>query len=72
MNQDNDRDLEIAEQTEAPEGVRGKYYARYREDTNLVLLAPDVAEVFRDSTSVNAALTQFLAEHGAPPAKTTG
>ncbi|HXH91661.1 MAG TPA: hypothetical protein VNN25_08775 [Thermoanaerobaculia bacterium] len=72
MNQDNDRDLEIAEQTAAPEGVRGKYYARYREDTNLVLLAPDVAEVFRDATSVNAALRQFLAEHGAPPAKTTG
>jgi len=72
MNQDNDRDLEIAEQTAAPEGVRRKYYARYREDTNLVLLAPDVAEVFRDATSVNAALRQFLAEHGAPPAKTTG
>ena len=72
MNQDNDNDLEIPEQTSAPGGVRGKYYARYKEGANLVLLAPDVAEVFRDSTSVNAALRQFLAEHGAPPAKTAG
>jgi len=70
MNQDNDRDLEITEQTSALRGVRGKYYASYKEGTNVVLLAPDVAEVFRDSTSVNAALRQFLAEHGAPPAKT--
>lgn len=50
----------------------GKYYARYKEGTNVVLLAPDIAEVFRDSTSVNAALRQFLAEHGAPSAKTAG
>jgi len=72
MNHDNDNDLEIPEQTSAPGGVRGKYYARYKEGANLVLLAPDVAEVFRDSTSVNAALRQFLADHGAPPAKTAG
>ena len=72
MNQDNDNDLEIAAQTAAPGGVRGKYYARYKEGTNVVLLAPDIAEVFRDTTSVNAALRQFLAEHGAPSAKTAG
>jgi hypothetical protein len=30
------------------EGVRGKYATRYREGTNLVLLAPDVAAVFPD------------------------
>jgi hypothetical protein len=48
-------------------GVRGKYYERYRQGTNVVLLEPDVADVFKDSTSVNAALRQFLAEHGAPP-----
>src|SRR2546425_12385780 len=36
--------------------VRGKYYARYREGTNVILLDPDVAEVFRDATAVNDAL----------------
>jgi hypothetical protein len=49
------------------DGVRGKYVRRYREGTNLVLLEPDLARVFRDSESVNAALRQFLAEHGEPP-----
>jgi hypothetical protein len=48
-------------------GVRGKYYQRYREGTNLVLLDPDLARVFRDSQAVNVALRQFLAEHGEPP-----
>ena len=48
-------------------GVRGKYYERYRQGTNLVLLDPDIADVFKDSTSVNAALRQFLSEHGEPP-----
>lgn len=47
-------------------GVRGKYYERYRQGTNVVLLDPDLADVFKDSASVNAALRQFLTEHGAP------
>jgi len=38
------------------DGVRGKYAAQYREGTNLVLLAPDVTEVFTDTESVNKAL----------------
>lgn len=37
-------------------GVRGKYADRYREGTNLVLLAPDVAAVFPDEKAVNEAL----------------
>jgi len=48
--------------------VRGKYYERYQKDTNMVLLDPDVAQVFRDSATVNEALRPYLAEHGAPPA----
>ena len=37
-------------------GVQGKYAARYREGTNLVLLAPDVAEAFPTEDAVNEAL----------------
>jgi hypothetical protein len=37
-------------------GVRGRYADRYRGGTNLVLLAPDVAEVFADEDAVNEAL----------------
>jgi hypothetical protein len=35
-------------------GERGRYTKRFAEGTNLVLLAPDVTEVFPDSKSVNA------------------
>ena len=41
-------------------GVRGKYYRRYEEGTNLVLLDPDVAAVFRDAKSVNDALRKLI------------
>jgi len=41
-------------------GVRGKYAARYAEGTNVVVLAPDVAEVFPDSIAVNEALRTFV------------
>lgn len=37
-------------------GVRGKHAGRMAHGTNLVKLDPDVAEVFRDSESVNEAL----------------
>jgi hypothetical protein len=37
-------------------GVRGKHAARYREGTNVILLAPDVAAVFPDEDAVNKAL----------------
>lgn len=37
-------------------GVRGKYAERYREGTNLVLLAPDVAAAFPDARVVNETL----------------
>jgi hypothetical protein len=48
-------------------GVHSKYYERYREGTNVVLLEPELARVFRDSESVNEALRRYLSEHGEPP-----
>ncbi len=41
-------------------GVRGKYYERYQKGTNVVVLNPDVAAVFRDSQSVNQALRLLI------------
>ena len=41
-------------------GVRGKYSERYRkEGTNLVLIDPDLHELFPDSESVNRALRAY-------------
>jgi len=37
-------------------GVRGKYYEAYMQSNNVVVLDPDIAEIFRDSASVNEAL----------------
>ena len=41
-------------------GVRGKYTQRYRAGTNLVLLAPDVAEAFPSDEAVNKALRLLI------------
>jgi hypothetical protein len=41
-------------------GVQGKYAQRYREGTNLVLLAPDVAEAFPTAETVNETLRLVL------------
>jgi hypothetical protein len=37
-------------------GVRGKYAKKYETGTNIVLLEPDVAKVFKTPTLVNQAL----------------
>lgn len=41
-------------------GVRGKHLDAYRSGNNLVLLSPDVAEVFPTDDSVNEALRAFV------------
>ena len=41
-------------------GVRGKYVERYRQGTNLVKLAPDIAAAFPTEQSVNDALRSLL------------
>lgn len=41
-------------------GVTGKYLDQYRKGSNVVLLEPDVALVFRDNRSVNEALRSLI------------
>jgi len=54
-------------------GVRGKYAERFQEGTNLVLLAPDVAEAFPTAEAVNETLrvvlqlTELRAKKRRPP-----
>ena len=50
------RDLDLLDEYDFSQGVRGKYATRYAAGTNIVILAPDVAELFPDSQSVNEAL----------------
>jgi hypothetical protein len=44
-------------------GVRGKYVKRYREGTNIVIIAPELHKLFPDSESVNRALRKHAEEH---------
>lgn len=41
-------------------GIRGKYFEEYSKGTNLVLLSPDVAEVFSTEEAVNEALRSLI------------
>jgi hypothetical protein len=62
MNRENDRSDtdEMRPEYDLQRGVRGKYYKEYAKGTNVVLLDPDVAAVFRDSESVNQALRVLM------------
>jgi hypothetical protein len=40
--------------------VRGKHHRSYKAGTNVILLDPDVAKVFKDSAQVNRALRMLL------------
>ena len=61
MNQANDADPgEMRPEYDIRGGARGKYYERYRQGTNVVLLEPDVAAVFHDSEAVNRALRMLI------------
>lgn len=59
MRQENEQtidDDEMRPEYDFSQGVRGKYYEAFRKSSNVVILDPDVAEIFRDSASVNEAL----------------
>ncbi len=63
MNQelDNETDSEMLDEYDFSNGVRGKYVDRFAKGCNVIVLDPDVAQVFPDSESVNQAL-RALAE----------
>jgi hypothetical protein len=63
MNQElnNQPDPEMLDEYDFSGGVRGKYADRFPKGCNVVVLDPDVAQVFTDSESVNQAL-RALAE----------
>ncbi len=53
---ESERDPDMLEHYDFSQGVRGKYVERFAQGSNVVVLAPDVAEVFPDSEAVNTAL----------------
>lgn len=63
MSRDNEIEDELRSEYDFSQlggGVRGKYIERYRKGTNLVLLAPDVAQAFPTEEDVNNALRLLM------------
>jgi len=50
------REPEMKAEYDFSQCVRGKYAARFVEGSNVIVLDPDVAEVFSDARAVNEAL----------------
>lgn len=44
--------------------VRGKYYRRYRESSNVVVIEPDVHKRFKSAAAVNEALRTLIRAGG--------
>ena len=56
---DEDAEVELRPTYDFSKGVRGKYAAQYREGSNVVVLEPDMAAVFKTSKAVNEALREI-------------
>ena len=54
------RDPDMLDKYDFSKGVRGKYVKRFGEGSNVVVLSPDIAQVFPDSKSVNEALRTLI------------
>ena len=50
------QDKEMLSEYDFSKGVAGKYARQFKAGTNIIVLAPDVAKIFRDSASVNETL----------------
>jgi hypothetical protein len=58
------------QRSDFPSLVRGKYTARLRGSTNVVVLEPELAKVFPNAAAVNAALrslVELAKRAGTPP-----
>lgn len=66
------KDTELRPHYDFSGGVRGKYAERYARGANVVVLAPDVAEIFPDSVAVNEALRTFVRLSGKTVAARAG
>lgn len=60
MSKKTNNEDEMLDEYDFTGGVRGKYVDRAANKKNVIVLEPDVAEVFTDSESVNQALRGLL------------
>jgi hypothetical protein len=66
MKREPSNDPDILDEYDFSSGVRGKHVRQFSEGTNIVVLDPDVSQIFPDSESVNEALRamgQIIEKH---------
>jgi hypothetical protein len=66
-----EHDPDMLDDYDFSQGVRGKYVQRFAQGSNVVVLSPDVAEIFPDSESVNNALRLLVEIAGKSVGKAT-
>lgn len=64
-----ERDPDMLDDYDFSQGVRGKYVQRFVQGSNVVVLSPDLAEIFPDSESVNTALRLLVEVAGRSASK---
>ena len=57
----NDQDVPELKREELGRGVRGKYFKKFTQCSNVVVLRPELQKAFPTSDAVNNALASYLA-----------
>ena len=55
------QDIPALKREQLGTGVRGKYFQQYANDSNVVVLKPEIQKAFPSSEAVNKALASMLA-----------
>lgn len=55
------QDISELKREQLGKGVRGKYFQRYTQQSNVVVLKPEILKAFPTSEAVNKALASMLA-----------
>lgn len=55
------QDIPMLKREQLGTGVRGKYFQQYTNDSNVVVLKPEIQKAFPTSEAVNKALASMLA-----------
>jgi hypothetical protein len=56
-----DQDIPVLKREQLGKGVRGKYFQQYTQQSNVVILKPEIMKAFPTSDAVNKALASMLA-----------
>lgn len=56
-----DQDIPVLKREQLGNGVRGKHFQQYTQQSSVVVLKPEIMKAFRTAAAVNTALASMLA-----------